>query len=103
MTFRGEDKTLGDQHYGRHGTGAKININNNLLEKEKDRPVLAMETSLVNNNISLGNYLEKKLRGLGLKEDTVVLETDKIMVTVRQGEEIKGHGIPCEIMGVDKG
>ena len=100
MTFRGEDQTLGDQQHGRPGTGLKININNNLLEK-KDRPVLAMETSLVNNNISLGNYLEKKLRGLGLKEDTVVLETDKIMVTVRHGVEDVGKmpSIPhCELM-----
>lgn len=33
---------------------------------------------------SLGSYLEKKLLGLGLKQDTVNVETDKIMVSAKQ-------------------
>jgi len=64
-------------------------------------PVLEEEHYVQNNNSSLARYLGKKLRALGLKEDTVVLEADKIMITIRQVVEEVGTMSSiqqCELM-----
>ena len=69
-----------------------MNNNNHQLARMKVvyKPVMGLENDLVNNNCSLASYLEKKLCALGLKEDTVVLEADKIMVTIKQVVEDVG-------------
>ena len=65
-------------------------MKDNIVVKVLEKPGNRLDNDLVNNNSSLASYLEKKLCALGLKADDVVLEADKIMVTIRQVVEDVG-------------
>ena len=89
---RDDHKGLARKEIGRCHRKRSMNNNHHQLARMKVvyKPVMGLENDLVNNNCSLASYLEKKLCALGLKEDTVVLEADKIMVTIKQVVEDVG-------------
>merc|ERR1719153_1184003 len=85
------DESEQQQEYHCEFRSAEMNNNEGMKGHITSSRVIVSEP-IEANIISLGQYIQGKLLALGLKKNIVILEVDKMMVTLKQILEYAGKG-----------